>query len=148
MRATLRVVTLGCVLSIAGFATADDHSPIKQRQDLMQDTRKAASPVGKMLRGDVEFDADVFLESMNVFLTVGTQYGDLFPDDSRFGEGTEAAPAIWSDREGFNKKIDQWVTAARAAVDAAPTTLDDARPLAGQVLRSCKGCHDGYRIDD
>ncbi|MEM1173995.1 MAG: cytochrome c [Pseudomonadota bacterium] len=150
MRIHLRLAIASAVLVFSGLATAHDHldDPIKERQSLMKDTRNAAGPVGKMLRGDLDFDADTFMESMNVFLTVGTQYGDLFPDGSEFGNGTEAAPAIWSDRAGFNAALDRWVTATRAAVEAAPQSLDEARPVAGKVFQSCKGCHDNYRVDD
>ncbi len=152
MRTYVGLATASALLLIAGFVNAHDHGeesdPIKERQGLMEDTKNAAGPVGKMMRGDMDFDAEQFIASMDVFISVASRYGDLFPEGSEFGHGTEAAPAIWSDRAGFNAALDKWMAAAKAAKAGAPESLNEARPLAGPVFQTCKGCHDDYRIDD
>ncbi len=148
MKAVSRVLSLVTLIAFAGLATADDSNPIKERQSLMEDVKNAAGPVGKMLRGDLDYDQATFMDSMEVFLGAGYRYGDLFPEGSEFGNGTEASPAIWSDREGFNAALKAFVDATKAAKAANPANLDDARPVAGPIFRTCKGCHDDYRIDD
>ena len=37
---------------------------------------------------------------------------------------------------------------AYGAHAAAPATLDEAKPTLGAVFKTCKGCHDTYRIED
>jgi len=61
---------------------------------------------------------------------------------------TEAAPAIWEDREGFNEALATWREATDTAIAAKPQTLDDAKPVVGPVFQACKNCHDTYRIED
>ena len=34
------------------------------------------------------------------------------------------------------------------AIEASPATLDEARPVVGEVFNACKNCHDSYRIDE
>ena len=79
--------------------------------------------------------------------TTATEAGDLFPEGSDTGD-TEAAPEIWLDREGFNQALQEWADATAAALEAAPATLDDAKPVLGGVFKTCKNCHDTYRIED
>jgi cytochrome c556 len=129
-------------LSLAG------HSPQHERHELMEDVGKAAKPVGQMLKGEAEFDAAVFTASMTTMQAASEKFGDLFPEGSETGEDTEAAPAIWEDREGFNEALATWADAVDAALAGEAATLEDAKPLAGAVFKACKGCHDNYRIDD
>lgn len=74
-------------------------------------------------------------------------FGDLFPEGTEAGEDTEAAPAIWEDREGFEDALDQWRGAVEDAIDAEPQTLEEAKPAMGPVFKACKNCYDSYRIE-
>lgn len=62
---------------------------------------------------------------------------------------SEAAPAIWTDTAGFRQRLLAFQRAA-SAMESAARTGDSAR--VGAALRdlggSCKGCHDGFRIED
>ena len=78
---------------------------------------------------------------------IDLKIGGLFPEGSDTGD-TEAAPAIWEDREGFDQALQEWADATAAALEAAPATLEDAKPVLGGVFGTCKNCHDTYRIDE
>jgi cytochrome c556 len=136
----------GLIVSMPAAFAADD--PIHERHELMEDVGKAAKPIGSMFRGETEYDAAVVMESLGVFEDVGSQFGDLFPEGTETGGDTEAAPAIWEDREGFEAALEEWRSAVDAAIEASPATLDEARPVVGEVFNACKNCHDGYRIDE
>ncbi|MDJ0939500.1 MAG: cytochrome c [Woeseiaceae bacterium] len=144
---TLRTLFLAATLAFSAHAIADD-DPRIERQDLMKSVREAAKPVGQMMRGDMDFDADTLMSSLETWLDVSTKFGGLFPPGSESGEETEAAPAIWTDREGFDKALAEWQTATQAAIDAKPASLEEARPIVGPVFNTCKGCHDNYRIEE
>ena len=135
------------VLAIATVAIADD-DPRHERHEAMEEVGDAAKPLGEMLKGEREYDADVLMASLNVFKEVSMQFGDWFPPGTETGMGTEAAPAIWSDRAGFEDALAQWRDAVTAAIDASPGTVDDAKPVLGEVFNACKNCHDTYRIED
>ena len=132
---------------LAPLASAED-DPIHERHELMEAVGDAAKPVGAMLRGQSEFDADVLMESLSVWKKVAGKFGGLFPEGTETGGGTEAAPAIWEDREGFDAALATWSEAIDAAIAANPQSLDAAKPVAGEVFNACKNCHDSYRIDD
>lgn len=83
---------------------------------------------------------------MKTFEDVSSKVGNLFPVGSESGEETEAAPAIWKDRAGFEAALLTWQKAIGAALAAKPDSLEAARPVVGSVMKACKGCHDTYRI--
>jgi cytochrome c556 len=101
-----------------------------------------------MLKGEAEFDADTLMASLKVFHDASGKLGDLFPPGSETGEGTEAAPAIWEDRGGFDQALADWRAAVETAMDAGPESLEDAKPVVGPIFNACKNCHDTYRIEE
>lgn len=140
------VVVLGTLIALPVALAGDD--PRHQRHELMENVRDSAKPVGEMLKGEREFDADVLMQSLQMFADAGQVFGDLFPEGTETGEGTEAAPAIWEDRAGFNKALMRWRQATDAAIAADPQSLDDARLAMQPVFGACKNCHDTYRLED
>jgi len=140
------MLATGLMVSMTVAVAADD--PIHERHELMEDVGKAAKPIGSMFRGETEYDAAVVMDSLGVFEGVGSQFGELFPEGTETGGDTEAAPAIWEDRDGFEAALNEWRSAVDAAIEASPATLDEARPVVGKVFNACKNCHDGYRIDE
>ena len=137
-------VVFAVAVACSAFAGEE---PQQKRHELMEKTGKAAKPIGAMLKGEAEYDWATAEESLQKFKKVSGKFGELFPEGSDTGE-TEAAPAIWEDREGFNAALQEWADATAAALDAAPATLEDAKPVFGAVFKTCKNCHDTYRIED
>ena len=148
MLKTIGVFALSLCLIIALSVAYAAGNPIEKRHELMEDVGEAAKPIGLMMRGDSEYDWDIVLTSLETFDSVSQEFGDLFPEGSETGGDTEAAPAIWTDREGFEEALAMWREATGAAIAAEPQTLDEARPSLGGVFKTCKDCHDGYRIED
>ncbi len=131
---------------IASVAVAGS-DPIKARQHLMEDTRDAAKVVGGMLKGNTEFDAEAAMAALQTWKKTATEAGDLFPEGSETGHDTEAKSTIWSDRAGFNEKMEVFNTEVDAAIAANPDSLEALKAAAGPVFDACKGCHDGYRVE-
>ncbi len=143
----LPAAVLAATLVATSIAVASD-SPQHQRHELMEGVGDAAKVVGGMLRGQTEYDAAAVMESLQTWDDASAKFGDLFPAGSETGEGTEAAPAIWEDRDGFNAALKDWADAVDAAIAAAPATLEEGKPVLGPIFQACKGCHDNYRIED
>ena len=143
----IRLPLILAALAVASSVFADD-DPRHERHELMEGVRDAAKPVGMMLRGEAEFDSEVLMQSLNVWKEAGAVFGGLFPEGSETGMDTEAAPAIWEDREGFDAALVKWQVAVDVAIEASPDTLEAAKPVVGPVFQTCKGCHDNYRISD
>jgi cytochrome c556 len=143
----LRTILLAATLTVSTFAVAGG-SPQQERHELMENVGKAAKAIGAMFRGEAEYDAAVVQTSLETFEKAAGEFGSLFPEGSETGESTEAAPAIWEDREGFDEALQRWADATSAAMLAAPATLEEAKPAIGPVFQACKGCHDNYRLDE
>lgn len=134
-----------CFISSTAFAASD---PIETRQQMMKDTREAAKVVGGMLKEEQPFDAVAAMDALKVWENTAAQVGDLFPAGSETGHDTEAKSTIWSDREGFEQKLADFGTAVDAAIAAGPDSLEALNTAAGPVFKTCKACHEGYRIDE
>ncbi len=139
------VAAVALTLTSPLFAGDD---PVHERHELMEGVGDAAKPIGQMLKGEREFDAAVVMSSLRTFDEAAAQFGELFPPGSETGEGTEAAPAIWDDRAGFEEALATWADAVDTAIAANPQTLEATKPVAGEIFKACKGCHDNYRIED
>lgn len=120
----------------------------EQRHDLMEDVGGAAKKIGKMLKEEAPFDADVANQSLKTWMEAPEIFALLFPEGSETGFDTEARSTIWSDREGFNEQLALFEEKARAAVAAEPKDLDSLKAVAGPVFKVCKSCHEDYRVED
>ncbi len=128
-------------------AVADNHDPIAQRQALMEDTRDALRPLIGMTRGQVDFDAETVSNSLAVFATTAEQAPALFPEGTETGGDTEAKATVWSDRAGFDQAFTNFGEAVAAAQAADIQSLDQLQPQLQGVLKTCRDCHDGYRVE-
>lgn len=144
MRAlTTTVVSL--TFSVLALAGSDD--PIQQRHELMEDTRDALKPMVKMVRGEMDFDAVLVEQGLKTMQHTANTAGGLFPPGSETGGDTEAKSTIWTDRAGFEQALDDYAVAVEAAIAAAPQSAGELQVVLGGITKTCKGCHDGYRVE-
>lgn len=123
-------------------------SPQEARHELMEGVRDAAKPVGEMLKGERDFNAAVAMESFQTWAEAAAIFGDMFPEGSETGFDTEARATIWTDREGFNAILLAFGEAVDAAITANPQDLEALKTAAGPVFKTCKECHEGYRVEE
>ena len=143
-RKTVLIALSAVLLSSTAIAGPD---PIETRQQLMKDTRDAAKVIGGMLKKQKAFDASAAMDAFKVWQKTASKAGDLFPEGSDVGHDTEARATIWSDRAGFDKKMVDFSAAVDAAIVAKPDSLEALNAAAGPVFKTCKGCHEGYRVE-
>jgi cytochrome c556 len=141
------MLSLPALLLWGTFALAGD-TPQEARHELMEDVGDAAKPIGKMLKGEMAFDAAIPPQSFQTWKDAAARLGDLFPEGSEAGYDTEAKATIWSDRAGFEAEIQGFTEAVEAAIEAGPQDLESLKAAAGPVFKQCKSCHEGYRVED
>ena len=146
IRVLLIFSSLALMLSLPPVWAAD--SPQEVRHEIMEDVGDAAKPVGKMLKGEQEFDAAVVTKSLQVWSNAAIEFGDLFPEGSETGYDTEAKETIWTDRAGFNEHNVVFADAVNAAIEANPQDLEALKAAAGPIFKACKSCHEDYRVED
>ena len=147
MTALLAVSFLTAALAWAVTAKAED-DPRELRHELMEEVGEGAKVIGGMLKGEMEFDAQLAMQSLEVWRKSATEFGHLFPAGSETGAGTEAKMTIWTDREGFDELLAEFGETVDAAILAGPQSLDDLKVVANPIFQNCKKCHEEYRVED
>jgi cytochrome c556 len=162
---------LGTLVALAApLAAAAD--PIDIRKALMSSNGAAAGVSVAMFRQELAYDPAVALLALRSLSASAAAFGDYFPEGSedparsraapavwsdRAGFDAElakfqaaAAPAVWSDRAGFDAELAKFQAAAAAAVEAAgrdgPPDLAAFQAAAGPVLETCRTCHETYQL--
>jgi len=145
---TTAIVLTTLVLS-AGIVLAADN-PIQTRQALMEANGGAAGLSAGMLKGEMPYSPAAAKAALATFHATSLAFGDYFPEDSKTGEKTTAAPKIWEDAAGFKKALSKFQADAAAGFEAAgedgPADLASFKAAVMPVLGNCKSCHETYRI--
>ena len=124
----------------AAFAQSD---PIAARKALMKAQDDQARIAVRMMRGDAPFDTAKADAVFKAFADTTEKFGTMFPDNSKTGD-TKAAPAIWTDRAGFNAAIAKFTKDVNDN-RTKTKTLDEFKVAIGAVGSNCNACHDKYR---
>ena len=142
-----RTLFAAAIIGAAGFAPAiAADEPQVVRQEMMKKVGGATGAMAKMVKGEVDFDAAAALAALTTISEVAGTIGGYFPAGSETGMETEAAPAIWTDMDGFTAKLAALKTDADAGVAAAPADLDGLKAVFGPLTKNCGACHETYRL--
>ncbi|MCB8836194.1 cytochrome c [Aurantimonas sp. VKM B-3413] len=128
-------------------AGAQNDSPIEQRQKLMKENGKSAKAAVQMIKGEAEYSPEKAKEVFTSMHEVAMKFGDYFPQDSKTGHKTEAAPAIWDKPEEFKAALAKFQEDTAAAMDSAPADRQAFQQVFGKVAQNCKSCHEDFRVE-
>ncbi len=137
---TLSAASLMLVVS---SANAD---AIKDRQDKMKIVGKSMGIVGKMAKGQSAFDGAAALAAFVAMKDAAQDFETLFPAGTETGGKTEAGPAIFTDRTGFEAKQTAFEASLVKVTAAAPENAAALGALVGEVGQNCGACHKAYRV--
>jgi cytochrome c556 len=132
----------------AGPALAEaPENYIKYRQAVMSAIGGHMSASSQIVRGRVAPDGALAMHA-DALARLNADLAPLFPEGSDFGE-TKARESIWEDWQGFMDKADAARDATAAFAEAvASGDADSIQAAHRDVGRSCKGCHEDFRIKD
>jgi cytochrome c556 len=115
---------------------------VKARMMVMGDIRNSMGTLGGMAKGKIAFDAAQAAEAKAVLSKAAAQVLSAFEAPAS-DPVSEAAPAIWTDWDGFATKS----VAMDAAIEALDTSsLDTIKAGLGPIGKTCGACHKAYRI--
>jgi cytochrome c556 len=141
----LRTVLAVAAITIGVSAVVAQSDPIAARKGLMKNMGAVTKTGGQMVKGEVPYDQAKAQEIFATYIDVAGKMPTLFPDNSKTGGETTAAPKIWEDPNGFKAgfaKLSTEATAAKAAVKDA----DSFKASFGGLTKNCGGCHETYRV--
>ena len=145
IRKTSIAVAAGALaLSLTAVWASDD--PIATRQAMMKNVGASIGVMGKMAKGEMEFDATQANLAMRAINNAAIGFVYLFPEGSETGGETEAAPKIWEDMAGFIAKSRDMESVTAEAIAAPAGSLDDLKAQLGKLGATCQACHEGFRI--
>ena len=131
-------------LGVAGAALAHSGATgvVKERMDGMKEMSHAAKAMGAVKAGAIPFSFETLNLAGREISRHGAAARAQFPAGS-LTHPSEALPAIWSDRETFDRLMEQMIAAAEQL--SVTANRDEAEALATRIGGLCKDCHATFR---
>jgi cytochrome c556 len=138
----------GALVATALGATAvlAQSDPIKARKALMKGNNDNAKIAVQMVKGQTPFDAKAVEAAFAQWADTAQKLPGLFPENSKTGEETRAAPQIWLDKKDFDEKAAAFGKAVADNRAKAVASLDGLKAVIGVVGKACDNCHEDYRL--
>ena len=143
---------LAAAIGLAGvsaIALAHDGATgmVMQRMEAMKEISKSMKSISAMVKGEAAFDGAVVESSAAVIAEHAKHMPHMFPEGS-LDKPTEALPVIWTQWDRFTDIAKQLNSDALALAAASKTaaSAQDILPQLGAVGKSCKACHQDYRL--
>ena len=131
--------------AIGATTVLAQQDPIAARKALMKANGQSAGALAKMIKGETPFDADAAKKAFATFEDAAAKMPNLFPDNSKTGGETAAAPKIWEDMADFKARFVKLGNDAKAA-SASVKDVDSLKAAFSTVGNNCNGCHEIYRL--
>ncbi len=155
----MRMTALLCLFLLPTTVTASDaaevqgdaENAVKYRQAGYSGIARHMKALGMATKGKVVLPKADLVAHAKALQSIGPLMAGWYPKGTEAESGlkTDALPTIWSDRAGFEQKIEAYKTATTGLVTAAETgDLEAVKGAMQNVGKSCGGCHNGYRKDD
>jgi len=135
-------------ITIAGISAAAAQScpdKITERQGLMKKSGAAAKLASAMIKGEAPYDQAKVQEIFAAFANDAKQMPDLFPDCSKSGDDTTAAPTIWAKPDEFKALIAKFTADIKAAQENTKD-LNTLKASFGTIGKDCNSCHQQFRV--
>lgn len=141
----IRLVVVSAALAVGVTAVMAQSNPIGQRRDLMKGVGGATRIGTQMVKGEAPFDLAKAKEVLQTYAKAADTMHTYFPDNSKTGGETTAAPKIWESQADFRKRFDDWAADIKKASNQTKD-LDSFKDAFGAVTKACGSCHETYRI--
>jgi cytochrome c556 len=144
----MRAVTAVAAMIVAGAtgAVIAQSDPIAARKALMKENDDNARIVVQMMRGKIPLDAAKIDAAFAQWADTAQKLPGLFPDNSKTGGETRAAPKIWQTKSDFDAKAAAFGKAIADTRDSAKTSVDELKNAVIVVGKACDDCHEDYRL--
>jgi cytochrome c556 len=141
----LLVVFAVLMLGVTAAAAQSCQDIIDKRQALMKKSGAAAKIGTEMIKGERPFDMAQVREIYVAFTEDATLMPTLFPDCSKTGNKTTAAPAIWQKMDDFKAAIAKFAADIKAAQDSTKD-VDTLKANFQIIGKNCSNCHQSFRV--
>jgi len=140
------VLAASVAVSVVATSVLAQSDPIAARMALMKGNNDNFRNVAQMMRGQQPFDAGKVEAAFAQWAETAQKLPALFPDNSKTGEKTRAAPAIWDNKKDFDQKAAEFAKVVADNRAKAKESLDGLKAAAKPVGDACDNCHKDYRL--
>ena len=141
----MRVALIAALLvPLAATVVVAQTDLITARKALMKDIGDQTKVAGAMVKGDLPYDAAKAAVIFKSYTDGSAKFGALFPAGTENGD-TKAAPAIWTDRAGFDAALAKFKADIAANVGSIGTEAGFKTAMAA-VGDNCRTCHQTYKL--
>lgn len=137
---------MGLAAGIVTSPVLAQSDPIAARKALMKGNNDNARAMVQTMRGQKPFDAAAVDAAFAQWAETAQKLPGLFPDNSKTGGDTHAAPKIWQDKKDFDEKAAAFGKAVAENHDKAKESLDGLKAAIPVVGKACDNCHEDYRL--
>lgn len=140
-----RVLLASAVLVGVTTLVVAQTDPIAQRKQVMKGVGAATKLGGEMAKAEKPFDLAEAQKILKTYADAAANFHTYYPETSKTGGETSASPKIWETPAAFKADFDAWAKDIKKAADETKD-LATFRANFGTVTKSCRGCHESYRI--
>jgi len=141
----LRTIWVLAAIALGVIAVIAESDPIAARQQLMKANGRQAKLGSNMVKGEAPFDAAKAKEIFATFIDAANKMPNLFPENSKTGKETSAAPEIWQHMDDFKARFAKLGADSKKAEESV-TDLDSFKAAFRTVGQNCQECHERYRL--
>lgn len=147
------IVTAAVIaLSTAGVVVSKERDPneraIAAREAAFTLMAANFGPMGAMAKGKMPFDQEQFTKRAANLDVLSKMPWEFFIPGSDKGD-TEAKPEVWSNPDDFKAKADKFQQEVAKLVEASKGGDQKAMfTQVGETAKSCKSCHEDYKMKD
>lgn len=139
-----RAVCVTLAVAFGATAVLAQSAAIAERKQIMKGVGGAAKQGAAFAKGAEPYDNAKAVAIFVTYASAAAKMPSLFPDDSKSGGDTTAAPKIWSDKAAFNAAFAKFEADSKAA-QGSVKDLDSFKAAFGAMGKHCGSCHETYR---
>ncbi len=141
----LRTACVALAVALGATAVVAQTNAISERKGVMKGVGAAAKNGAALAKGTEPYDNAKAKQVFATYAAAAAKMPSLFPDNSKTGDDTTAAPKIWEDMNNFKAAFAKFEAESKAA-QASVKDLDSFKVAFGAMGKNCGGCHEVYRI--
>lgn len=132
-------------ISLTAAADVKPFEAIEYRQGIFKAFKWNFGPMGEMVKGKTEFNAEEFNKRADRMVELGSMPWEAFIPGT-YASSTSALPKIETEQEAYSEKIENFQKAiVNLAAAAKSGEMKNIGPAFGQAGKSCKSCHDQFK---
>ncbi|MBY6152787.1 cytochrome c [Vannielia litorea] len=155
MKTTAKRISLILAASLAAsaaFGAGHAMEQQKAREDLMKVMGQNLGVLGKMAKGEMDFDGTAAATAADALheAAVKVTADEMWEEgiDSMSVDDSRALPEIWADYDDFKAKGVELIAAIETAQAATGEGLQAVQASMGALGGACGGCHKVYRAPE